>query len=104
MIKLTRSSWGGGNSVVIADGNDVIVKIYPNSLNTNTLGAVNGTRYGAISPAFRDSDGTPQGLSFSVAGDYYEVYFADVRISGNEIGTTFAEASVALDTFFTSQN
>jgi hypothetical protein len=102
MIKLSRSGWGSSNSIVIADQNDIMVRIYPNSLNSNIIGVVSGTQYGAISPAFRDSNGDPQGLSFSINKDYYEVRFSELKISDNTY-SNFSDAAIALDILFSSQ-
>jgi len=102
MIQLSRSSSGGANSIFITDANDVLVKIYPNCLNSNILGQAGNTSFGAISPAFRDSNGDPQGLSFSINKDYYEVRYSELKISDTNY-SGFSDTAIALDALFSSQ-
>lgn len=102
MIKLTRSGSGGQTSLYMYNEVDTLVKIYPNCLNSATIGVYNTATFGAISPAFRDSDGSPLGLSFSINGDYYELRFSELMINGNNY-SGFTDTATALDNFFTSQ-
>jgi hypothetical protein len=104
MINLKRSSWSAtNNSIYISDelGSNIL-KIYPRILSTTVFsdGGISGA-LGAISPAFRDGGGVPQGISFSISGDYYEVLFSNLLINDtNQAGSSFDDVAKSLDTFF----
>lgn len=101
MINIKRSTWTT-NSIYISDesGNNIL-KIYPRSLATQSLSEGGISTLGAISPAFRDANGVPQGVSFSICGDYYEVLFSNLLISDTSmLGSSFTDVAKALDQFF----